>query len=822
MTASLPNNSNVPFGFQIDGFVYPQFIGYALRAPTTQDIYNPGTRWQDNSQNPAIIYETTGAGLWISGSGNQATTTVYGSVILTDNSEPVATKLYADNLAIAGAPDATPTTKGISFLATNADVVSPFGTPLGANTVLTPANIVTIFASPPASGSTTPAAGKFTTLEATGLFSGDAGATINTAGTPLNLGADADTAAINIGIGASGRIITIGNVSSTTSLVLNSGTGGIALASTTTGDITLASADTLLLDSAGVLELNSSAGVISIGNDVVTQNINIGTGGTRAIAIGNSTSTTSVSLNGGTGSSINIGTNAIQHAVTIGNVTGNTAVTIDSGTGAINIGTSIAKIITIGNVTGATQLIQHVGTAGYTLDGVTNSTYNIGASTTSGTIVIGGTSQTGATAITLGSSSQTSTVIIQGGAGASTTLIGGGTGAANITSINTSATGQSSTINLMTGAMTAGTHAVNILTGNSSGGTETFNLSTGTGAAAINIGTGITGVKTIQIGGTAANVITIGNTQTTGSVAIGNALTSGTISLGGTAGTGTITVGGATNATGQIISIQSGASIAGPNEVDILAGATPAANQTLNIMTGAGTAGTYQFNVLTGNSTGTTQSVSIATGSAVTTIAIGGTGANVVSIANTQTGGSLSLAHAMTTGNIVIGDAQTSGTLTIGSTAGGIGDVRIADGTGAQIVKIATGAGGKTVTLGSTNTTSTLTLNSGTGNINATGGNLKIATTGKGLQIKSGAVTDMAGTAILVLGTLLVANTNIATGDLIFLSRVSSNGSVTLGELTYTISNGASFTITSLILGTPASTQVADVSSVAYFIVRPV
>jgi len=53
-------------------------------------------------------------------------------------------------------------------------------------------------------------------------------------------------------------------------------------------------------------------------------------------------------------------------------------------------------------------------------------------------------------------------------------------------------------------------------------------------------------------------------------VAIGNALTSGTVTVGGTAGTGTITIGQATNATGQTVSINSGASIAGTNIVSIL------------------------------------------------------------------------------------------------------------------------------------------------------------------------------------------------------------------------------------------------------------
>ena len=69
---------------------------------------------------------------------------------------------------------------------------------------------------------------------------------------------------------------------------------GVALASTGTGDITLNSDDTLLLDADGVLELNSSAGAISIGNDAVAQAINIGTGAAaRTITVGNTTGATS-------------------------------------------------------------------------------------------------------------------------------------------------------------------------------------------------------------------------------------------------------------------------------------------------------------------------------------------------------------------------------------------------------------------------------------------------------------------------------------------------------------------------------------------------
>jgi hypothetical protein len=95
MTACFGNASNGPLGYNIDGFVYPQFIGYALRAPTTQDIYNPGTRWQNNAVSPAVQYYTTGAGNWyeypnssfgvssVTGTANQVTATpTTGAVVL--------------------------------------------------------------------------------------------------------------------------------------------------------------------------------------------------------------------------------------------------------------------------------------------------------------------------------------------------------------------------------------------------------------------------------------------------------------------------------------------------------------------------------------------------------------------------------------------------------------------------------------------------------------------------------------------------------------------------------------------------------------------
>jgi hypothetical protein len=770
------------------------------RDPGVNDVNFPiGKRWVNTADDTEwVLTSQSSAGgvlqsTWSAGGNEPATTTEYGIVLLTDNNEPVATKFYADNLAIAGAPDASTVTKGISFLATNADVVSPYTTPLGANTVLTPANITTIFASPPPSGGTTPAAGIFTTLEATGLFTGDASATINTAGTALNLAADADTAAVNIGTGAAARTITVGNVSGATGVVVNTGTGSFTVTTTGTGDIVLNSDDTMLLDADGVLELNSSAGVISIGNDADSQNINIGTAGTRAIAIGNSTATTSVSINGGTGSSVNIGTNAIAHTISIGNVTGATAVSIDSGTGAINIGTSIAKTITIGNTTGATGIIQSIGTGNFVLDGVTSSTYTIGASTTTGTITIGGTAQTGN--ITLGSSS-----------GANALRIGNGSGA---TTLSLCVVQTGGAINMGT-AMTTGT----ITVGGTGAQTGTIAIAPGTGAQTVNVATGGTGIKTVNIGtGAIDNVITIGTVTGAASLAlkvgtgnftldgaatstytVGTSTTSGTITIGGTAQTGTITLGSSSGTNIVAIGVGTGAT-------------------TVNIATGATNA----------------KAVNIGTGAIANVITIGSvTGASGISqLVGT---GNFSLDGAATS-TYTFAPSTTSGTINFGGTGANTGTATIMGGTGAQTINIAnstggktvaiaTGAGANTVTIGSTNTTSTTTIQSGSGDVIVSGGNLRINTAAKQLQVHGGAATDFIGTSVLVLGTVTIANTNIAATDRIFLSRISAAGSVTLGELTYSISAGASFTVTSLILGTPASTQTADVSTFAYFIVR--
>ena len=127
---------------------------------------------------------------------------------------------------------------------------------------------------------------------------------LNSSGGVINIGNDAVAQNINLGTGSAARTITLGNITGATTLALNSGTGGITLTSTGSGDIIINSDDTLLLDSDGVLELNSSGGEINIGNDQVAQPINIGCGtdtdAGRTMTIGNTHADTTLTLNSGT------------------------------------------------------------------------------------------------------------------------------------------------------------------------------------------------------------------------------------------------------------------------------------------------------------------------------------------------------------------------------------------------------------------------------------------------------------------------------------------------------------------------------------------
>jgi len=99
-----------------------------------------------------------------------------------------------------------------------------------------------------------------------------------------------------------GLVATAGGANITGATVIAAGVGGILASTSGTGDITFDSDDTFIVDADGVIEINSSAGAINIGNDADAQPINIGTGAsTRAITIGSVVGASTLSILAGSG-----------------------------------------------------------------------------------------------------------------------------------------------------------------------------------------------------------------------------------------------------------------------------------------------------------------------------------------------------------------------------------------------------------------------------------------------------------------------------------------------------------------------------------------
>lgn len=798
----------------------------AQRAPASTDTnYPKGQSWIDESVSPSVLYQHMGGGTWDEGGVADATTTTAGIVkINTDTTlagadnttvpTSLAIKTYADNLAIAGAPVASDSVLGLVKTVSDANALARIANSGAVAYCVSPENLDAILASPSAIGGTSPAAGTFTTLAATGAVDFDAGGSWESGGATIDIGADASADAINVGTGAAARTITIGNATGATAVAITAGTGSLALSSTGTGDITIDSDDTLLLDADGVLELNSSAGAISIGNDANAQAINIGTGAAaRTITVGNSTGATSLVLNCGTGA-LDIGTNAIAHTVTIGNVTGATAVAIN------------------------------VGTGNFAVDGVAASTYNIGASTTTGTVTIGGTSQTGN--FVLAPSDGTMTATLANSNGAKTINIGNGiTG--NTISVGNGANSSAQIINVANGASAANS-TVNVLSGNGTAGTQTLNILAGTRAGALNLATGAA-AHVIAVGSASAGAVTVDTAAgiSLDSATASNFTVTGAADLTLDSSAGSVNIAGG-EAASDAVSIQAaagGIDIDGVLQINIASAQAAADAIRINASDAAGGIDIDDA------------------GGGITLDSAGAISLDAAAASNfSVSGAGVDLNFASAAGRVIVTSGEDAAdTIYLHADAGTSEKIRIhADqGTGTDSIELESDDGGITLTstaladaaainidsvAGGVDVDAALQINiassqaaataivlnasdasggiqlSGAGGVNITNANLKLSGAATQLQVEGGAATDFIGTATLSSGTVTVSNTNIAATDRIFIQRQSVNSSSAIGELTYSISAGASFTVTSVQAASPGSTQTNDNSIFMYFIVR--
>jgi len=566
------------------------------------------------------------------------------------------------------------------------------------------------------------------------------------------------------------------------------------------GSATPAAGAFTTLSASGLASLNASATIVTgavalnLGADASTGAINLGTGaGARTITFGNITGATTVNVNTGTGG-FNVATTGTGDVVFN---PGDKFVVDAAGTIDLN---SSAAVINIGN-DDVDQNI-NIGT-----DGVRTLTLG-SANGAAGVVIIGGTG-----GITIGNNAIAHNITIGNDIGATALALVAGTGNFTLNGVagTTYRIGASTTTGTISIGGTAQTGAITL---GSSSGINIVNLGTGSGATTVNIATGVTAAKAVNIGtGAIANVIKIGsvsgassldllagtgnfsiNGAATTNMVVGASLTTGVITIGGTAQTGTITLGDSSGI--NIVEIGAGE---GATTVNIAGGATAA--KVVNIATGA------VANLVT---------IGSASGAAALTL-LAGTG-------------NFSLDGAATT-NYTFAPTTTSGTINIGGTGANTGTMTIAGGTGAQTIDIAastgiktinfgTGAAANIVTIGTENTTAALNLKAGSGGVNVYG-DLALTNVATKITMNGGAETDFIGQATLVLGTVTIANTNIAATDRIFLQRRGANASTALGELNVSaITAGASFVITSQDLVTPGNTETGDLSTVDYFIVR--
>jgi len=251
------------------------------------------------------------------------------------------------------------------------------------------------------------------------------------------------TGPINISTEAAQNILTLGNNTLGSSVVINTGTTG--LIATSTGPI--------LLDADGSIDLNSSAAAINIGNDAVAQPVNIGTGAAvRVVTIGNDTGASSIVLDvGSAGLSVPsfaaTGALVSDAAGKLTNAAGASAgqVLMANGVGSVPTFQSISGSGTVNS--GIANQLTYYDTTGDAVSGLTgaNSAMVVTSSTgvpamtasmTNGQIVIGSTSATPVPAtITAGAG-----ITVTNGPGSITIDSTGGSGATWTSVTGTSAT----------------------------------------------------------------------------------------------------------------------------------------------------------------------------------------------------------------------------------------------------------------------------------------------------------------------------------------------------------------------------------------------
>ena len=334
----------------------------------------------------------------------------------------------------------------------------------------------------------------------------------------------------------------------------------------------------------------------------------------------------------------------------------------------------------------------------------------------------------------------------------------------------------------------------------SSAAAHTISIGSATGAASLDLAAG-TGNFTLE-GGTATTYTISGTGANTGLISIGAGTGAQTLNLM-TGGTGIKTVNIGTGAIGNVVTI---GTVTGAASLDLKAG-------TGNFTLEGATATTYTISGTGANTGGIT--ISGGTGAQTTNIATGGTGIKTVNIgtgaaANVITLGTVTGAASLDlkagTGNFTldgaaattytIGAATTTGTISIGGTAqtgigtlfggSGIQTINYAASTGVKTLNFGTGAAANVITLGTVTGAASLDLLCGTGNFTLEGdvaSTYEISSTGANTGTAKFASGTGARTVEIAGGGTGIKTINIgaaATADVITIGTTTAAGSLTL------------------------------------------
>lgn len=474
-----------------------------------------------------------GTNITTAGTGNKITFNLDAAIVLaTSVSSPLYTVAAGNDLAITSA--------------SGQDIVIKMGDAAAANKVSFVDSADVEVAAIDSNGGFSMGAITFS-----GLLTASASATIDTAGTALNLATDNSGDDVNIAIGtvardvhiadsAAAHTVTIGSTTGAASLDLQFGTGNFTLDGPATGTINMGASLTSGTVTIGgtsqtnnfVLGPSDSAMTMNIANGNGAKTINIGAGvDGNTISVGNGINTTA--------QTVNISGGAAGADSTVNILSGNAT----AGTQTLNLGTgNRAKAINIGNgVDGNTiSMGNGINTSAQTINIANGAS---GADTTLN--IMSGVGTAGAGVLAIGNNTRVTTIGLGNIAPAATrtTTIAGGDSA------------QDDTVNILNGAPSAGTQTVSVLSGNASGGTQVLNLGNGNRATAVNVGNG-TGGNTILI----ANGVN-GAAQTT-SIANGASGADQTVNvLSGNAAAGTQTLNLAEGTGGKTVNIATGAGV---------------------------------------------------------------------------------------------------------------------------------------------------------------------------------------------------------------------------------------------------------------------